>query len=63
MQIRRMADVSLALAERRAGDLKQATERLGQPAPSGRQMLALRAAGLLLPPRRQGSWPGSAGSS
>lgn len=54
MQIRRMADVSLALAERRAGDLKQATERLGQPAPSGRQMLALRAAGLLLPPASAG---------
>jgi len=34
MQIRRMADASLALAERRAGDLKVAVERLGQEAPS-----------------------------
>jgi tetratricopeptide (TPR) repeat protein len=49
MQLRRMADASLALAERRAGDLKQAVERLGQEAPSGRQMFVLRAMGLLLP--------------
>ncbi len=49
MQLRRMADASLALAERRAGDLKTAVERMGQEAPSGRQMLALRAMGLLLP--------------
>jgi hypothetical protein len=49
MQLRRMADASLALAERRAGDLKSAVERMGQEAPTGRQMLALRAMGLLLP--------------
>ena len=49
MQLRRMADASLALAERRAGDLKEAVERLGQEAPSGRQMFALRAMGLLIP--------------
>jgi hypothetical protein len=54
MQIRRMADASLALAERRAGDLKEAVERLGQTPPSGRQMLALRAMGLLLPPASAG---------
>jgi tetratricopeptide (TPR) repeat protein len=54
MQIRRMADASLALAERRAGDLKQAVERLGQAPPSGRQMLALRAIGLLVPPASAG---------
>src|SRR5215831_19222537 len=30
MQLRRMADASLALAERRAGDLKDAVTRLGQ---------------------------------
>jgi tetratricopeptide (TPR) repeat protein len=54
MQIRRMADASLALAERRAGDLKQAVERLGHEAPSGRQMLALRAMGLLIPPASAG---------
>jgi len=49
MQLRRMADASLALAERRAGDLKTAVERLGQAPPSGRQMFALRAMGLLAP--------------
>ena len=49
MQIRRMADASLALAERRAGDLKDAVERLGQAPPSGRQLFALRAMGLLIP--------------
>jgi hypothetical protein len=54
MQIRRMADASLALAERRAGDLKSAVERLGQAPPSGRQMLALRAMGLLIPPASAG---------
>src|SRR6202171_44136 len=54
MQIRRMADASLALAERRAGDLKDAVERLGQTPPSGRQMLALRAMGLLVPPASAG---------
>ena len=54
MQLRRMADASLALAERRAGDLKHAVERLGQAPPSGRQMLALRAMGLLIPPASAG---------
>ncbi len=54
MQIRRMADASLALAERRAGDLKDAVERLGQEPPSGRQLLALRAMGLLIPPSSAG---------
>jgi hypothetical protein len=55
MQIRRMADASLALAERRAGDLKDAVERLGQTPPTGRQLFALRAMGLLLPPASAGS--------
>lgn len=54
MQIRRMADASLALAERRPDDLKDAVQRLGQAPPSGRQMLALRAMGLLLPPGSAG---------
>ena len=54
MQLRRMADASLALAERRAGDLKNAVERLGQEPPTGRQMLALRAMGLLIPPASAG---------
>ena len=57
MQIRRMADASLALAERRAGDLKDAVERLGQAPPSGRQLFALRAMGLLAPPSSAGILP------
>ncbi|MDX6669242.1 MAG: hypothetical protein QOK04_2622, partial [Solirubrobacteraceae bacterium] len=54
MQLRRMADASLALAERRAGDLKEAVERLGQEAPSGRQLMALRFMGLIAPPASAG---------
>jgi hypothetical protein len=54
MQIRRMADASLALAERRAGDLKSAVERLGQAPPSKRQLFALHAMGLLVPPSSAG---------
>jgi hypothetical protein len=54
MQIRRMADASLALAERRPGDLREAVQRLGQEPPSGRQMFALRAMGLLIPPGSAG---------
>lgn len=54
MQIRRMADASLALAERRAGDLKSAVERLGQTPPTGRQLFALQAMGLLVPPASAG---------
>lgn len=54
MQLRRMADASLALAERRAGDLKDAVERLGQAPPNRRQMFALQAMGLLIPPGSAG---------
>src|SRR5271167_167534 len=35
MQLRRMADASLALAERRPTELKEAVERLGQAPPTG----------------------------
>jgi hypothetical protein len=54
LMIRRMADASLALAERRPGDLREAVERLGQKPPSGRQMLVLRLMGLLVPPSSAG---------
>jgi hypothetical protein len=54
MQIRRMADASLALAERKPDALKDAVQRLGQAPPSGRQMFALRAMGLLVPPGSAG---------
>ena len=50
MQLRRMADASLALAERRPDDLKAAVERLGQAPPSSRQLLLLRFMGLVAPP-------------
>ena len=45
-----MADASIALAERRAGDLKEAVTRLGQRPPSDRQLLLLRFMGLVAPP-------------
>jgi hypothetical protein len=54
MQLRRMADASLALAERRPSELKEAVERLGQTPPTRRQMFALRAMGLLVPPSSAG---------
>jgi hypothetical protein len=54
MQIRRMADASLALAERRAGDLKTAVEKLGQEAPSARALFGLRVMGLIAPPKSAG---------
>src|SRR5205085_11541057 len=50
LQLRRMAEASLALAERRAGDLKVATEKLGQTPPTNRQLMALRFMGLVAPP-------------
>lgn len=51
MQIRRMADAALALAERRPDDLRAAAERIGQQAPSGRQLFLLRLMGVLIPGR------------
>ena len=50
LQLRRMAEASLALAERRAGDLKVAAEKLGQTPPTSRQLFMLRAMGLIVPP-------------
>jgi hypothetical protein len=50
MQLRRMAQASIALAERRPSELKEAVEKLGHEAPSGRQLLALRFMGLIAPP-------------
>jgi hypothetical protein len=54
LQLRRMADASLALAERRADDLKAATEKLGVESPSGRQLFGLRMIGLVAPPASAG---------
>jgi hypothetical protein len=50
MQLRRMADASLALAERRPDDLKEAVERLGQTPPTNRQLMMLRLMGFVVPP-------------
>jgi hypothetical protein len=55
LQLRRMADASLALAERRADDLKKATERLGVDAPSNRQLRGLKFMGLVAPPKSAGT--------
>jgi hypothetical protein len=54
LQLRRMADASLALAERRADDLKRATERLGVEAPTKRQLRGLQFMGLIAPPKSAG---------
>ncbi|MBV9682119.1 MAG: hypothetical protein JO046_10025 [Solirubrobacterales bacterium] len=50
-----MADASLALAERRADDLKRATERLGVEAPTTRQLRSLQFLGLIAPPASAGA--------
>jgi hypothetical protein len=55
LQLRRMADASLALAERRADDLKVATERLGVEAPTKRQLRGLKIMGLVAPPQSAGT--------
>jgi hypothetical protein len=54
LQLRRMAEASLALAERRAGDLKVATEKLGGTPPTNRQLLMLRVMGVIAPPPSAG---------
>jgi hypothetical protein len=55
-QIRRMAEASLALADRRSGDLRAAAERMGQQAPSRRQLFLLGLSGLVAPPRGSSGW-------
>jgi uncharacterized membrane protein len=61
LQLRRMAEASLALAERRAGDLKVAAEKLGQTPPTDRQLLLLRFMGLIAPPQGAPLWRRAAG--
>jgi hypothetical protein len=56
MQLRRMAEASLALAERRPDDLKAAVEKLGHEAPSSRQLFLLRLLGLIAPPQGASIW-------
>jgi hypothetical protein len=52
--LRQVMKAALAQAERRPDDLKEAMEALGQEAPSGRQLFALRLMGLLSPPPNAG---------
>jgi hypothetical protein len=52
--LRQMMKASLALAERKPDELKEAMEKLGQQAPSGRQLFMLRMMGLLIPPASAG---------
>ncbi|MBA2643817.1 MAG: hypothetical protein H0U80_00035, partial [Solirubrobacterales bacterium] len=56
LQLRRMAEASIALAERRGADLKVATQKLGQAPPTNRQLFALRLMGLIAPGPHTGTW-------
>ena len=53
--LRQMMKASLALAERRPDELKEAVEKLGQAPPSGRQLMMLRLMGLVMPPPGAGA--------
>ena len=55
--LRQMMKASLALAERRPDDLKEAMAKLGQEAPSSRQLFLLRLMGLIAPPSSAGIIP------
>jgi hypothetical protein len=55
LQLRRMADASLALAERRPDDLRRATERLGVEGPTNRQLWGLRIMSIVAPPASAGT--------
>lgn len=48
--LRQLMKASLAQAERRPDELKEAMEKLGQTPPSNRQLLILRLMGLISPP-------------
>ena len=48
--LRQMMKASLAQAERRPDELKEAMEKLGQEPPSSRQLMVLRLMGLVSPP-------------
>jgi hypothetical protein len=54
--LRQMMKASLALAERRPDDLKEAVAKLGQAPPSNRQLLLLRVMGLVAPPPGSSLW-------
>ena len=48
--LRQMMKASMALAERRPNELREAVTKLGQTPPSNRQLLMLRLMGLVAPP-------------
>jgi hypothetical protein len=48
--LRQMMKASMALAERRPDELREAVQKLGQEPPSARQLLMLRLMGLVAPP-------------
>src|SRR5881227_1314718 len=48
--LRQLMKASLAQAERRPDELKEAMEKLGQEPPSSRQLFVLRLMGLISPP-------------
>src|SRR6266511_2941347 len=48
--LRQMMKASLALAERRPDELREAMDKLGQEPPSSRQLMLLRLMGLIAPP-------------
>ena len=49
--LRQLMKASLAQAERKPAELKEAMEKLGQAPPSGRQLFVLRLLGLIAPPQ------------
>jgi len=53
--LRQMMKASLALAERRPDDLRDAVEKLGQTPPTNRQLLMLRFMGLVAPAAAAGT--------
>src|SRR5436190_18934752 len=53
--LRQMMKASLAQAERRPDELREAMEKLGQEPPSSRQLMLLRLMGLIAPPPNAGA--------
>jgi hypothetical protein len=53
--LRQLMKASLAQAERKPDELKEALEKLGQEPPSGRQLFLLRVMGLIAPPAGAGA--------
>jgi hypothetical protein len=54
--LRQLMKASMAQAERRPDDLKEAMEKLGQAPPSNRQLLILRLMGLISPAEDAPTW-------